>query len=202
MNEPTLRAFVAVELPRRIHDLLEEHQNKLKSALGSASSAIRWTRPESVHVTLQFLGDVPSSMVGKITTAMQEASAGSRPLELALGGIGAFPNASRPRVVWIGLEGDTAELRALASGVSERLKALGYAPDKRFEPHITLGRVREGIRPDELRAITQALAVQAGQQPAKTPFTVDSISLMQSHLQPGGAIYTQLANVELASLQK
>jgi 2'-5' RNA ligase len=200
MNDENIRAFVAVELPREIHDLLEERQNKLRSAMGSAAGAVRWTRPESVHVTLQFLGSVPESLTGKITAAMQDASAGAGPLELALAGVGAFPNASRPRVVWIGLEGDIAELRALAGGLSERLKALGYAPDKRFEPHITLGRVREGIRTDELRTISQALAAQAAHQAEKVPFTVSSISLMQSHLQPGGAVYTQLSNARFASV--
>jgi 2'-5' RNA ligase len=202
MNDQTLRAYVAVELPSRIHELLEERQRKLRSATGSASGAIRWTRPESVHVTLQFLGDVPESMVGRITAAMQDACAGARPLDVSLGGVGAFPNASRPRVMWTGLEGGIAELRTLAVGLSERLKALGYAPDKRFEPHITLGRVREGIRPDELRAISQALASQATQQPPKESFTVSSISLMQSHLQPGGAVYTQLATAQFGSTPK
>jgi 2'-5' RNA ligase len=149
-----------------------------------------------VHVTLQFLGDVPSSMVGQIGSAIQGACAGAKPLHVALNGIGAFPNLARPRVLWIGLEGDIGKLSSLAAGIAERLKPLGYKPDKPFQPHITLGRVRETVRPEELRAISQALPTQA-RRPTTTSFTVGSISLMQSHVQPGGSVYTQLANVKL-----
>jgi 2'-5' RNA ligase len=196
MTEQTLRAFVAVELPVGTHEVLATIQNELRSAMGRASAGVRWTRPESVHVTLQFLGDIPSSRVSEITAAIADACAGAKPLHVALNGIGAFPNVTRPRVLWIGLEGDIGKLSSLAAGIAERLKPLGYKPDKPFQPHITLGRVRETVRPEELRAISQALATQA-RHPTTTAFTVGSISLMQSHLQPGGSVYTQLANVKL-----
>jgi 2'-5' RNA ligase len=167
--------------------------------MGRASGTIRWTRAESVHVTLQFLGNVPANLVPQISAAVKEACEGTGPLNLVLGGIGAFPNVGRPRVVWIGIEGDTCRLRALATTIGQRLEPLGYKPDKPFEPHITLGRVRETVRPDELRAISQALAAQAARNSPKTSFTIRSVSLMESHLQPGGSVYTRLASVELGS---
>jgi RNA 2',3'-cyclic 3'-phosphodiesterase len=199
MPEPTLRAFVAVELPAEIHDLLETRQNELRGAMGHASGGVRWARAEGVHVTLQFLGNVPASLVPEISAALKEACEGTSPLNLVVGGIGAFPNMGRPRILWIGLEGDTGRLRALASGIGQRLETLGYKPDKPFEPHITLGRVRETVRPDELRAISQGLVAQATQHSLKTSFTIRSVSLMRSHLQPGGSVYTQLATVEFGS---
>src|SRR5436305_14774454 len=106
MPEPTIRAFVAVELPAEIHDLLETRQNELREAMGRASAGIRWTRAESVHVTLQFLGNVPASLVPEISAGLKEACEGTGRLNLVVGGIGAFPNIGRPRVVWIGLEAD------------------------------------------------------------------------------------------------
>jgi 2'-5' RNA ligase len=199
MPEPTLRAFVAVELTAEIHDMLEARQNELRSAMGRASGGVRWSRAESVHVTLQFLGNVPMSLVPDISAALKVACEGSSALNLAVGGIGAFPNIGRPRVVWIGLEGDTVRLRALATAIGKRLEPLGYKPDKPFEPHITLGRVRESVRPDELRAIAQALAAQGALGASKVSFMVRSVSLMESHLQPGGSVYTRLASAELGS---
>ncbi len=199
MPESTLRAFVAVELPAEIHNLLETRQNELRGAMERASGGVRWTRAESVHVTLQFLGNVPVGLVPEISAALKEACRGSGPLNLVVGGIGAFPGIGRPRVVWIGLEGDTGRLRALATAIGQRLEPLGYKPDKPFEPHITLGRVRDTVRPDELRAISQALTAQAARNPPKTSFTVKSVSLMESHLQPGGSVYTRLASAEIGS---
>jgi 2'-5' RNA ligase len=137
--------------------------------------------------------------VPEISAALSEACEGTGPLNLVVGAIGAFPNIARPRVVWIGLESDIGRLRALALTIGQRLEPLGYKPDKPFQPHITLGRVREAVRPDELRVISQALTAQAARNSPKTTFTVNAVSLMESHLQPGGSVYTQLASAELGS---
>lgn len=194
-NSPTIRSFVAVELPEEIHRLLDAQENNLRTAMGRAAGAIRWTRPESVHLTLQFLGDIPVAHTDRISAAITDACKGAQPLKLTVHGIGAFPNVSHPRVLWVGLEGDTEPLRNLSSRISERLKPLGYKPDKPFSPHITLGRIRDTVRPDELRAISEVLASQASQRNQNAIFTVDSVSLMESHLQPGGSVYTQLATI-------
>src|SRR4051794_7816732 len=100
MQEPTVRAFVAVELSDEIRRLLERWQGELRAAMGRAETAVRWTRPESVHVTLQFLGDVPIDLVSRIGEAIRQGCVGAQPVKLAVGGIGAFPNSGRPRVLW------------------------------------------------------------------------------------------------------
>jgi len=186
---------VAVELPEEIRDVLETQQNTLRSAMGRAAGAVRWTRPESVHLTLQFLGDIPTGHVASISEVIADACAGAKPLGLTLDGIGAFPNLSRPRIVWVGMQGDIEPLRKIASRIAELLKPLGYKPDKPFSPHITLGRIRDTARTDELRAISDALTSQASRRASNAAITVNSISLMESHLQSGGSVYTQLANL-------
>ncbi len=178
--------------------MLASRQDGLRSAMSGAERAIRWTRPESIHVTLQFLGDIAASLTGEITAGIVAACAGARSVRLALGGMGAFPNVNRPRVVWVGLEGDITGLRAIESAIGEQLRPLGYKPDKPFQPHITLGRIRETARPDELRAISQALA-QYVSAPESAGFAINGISLMQSHLQAGGSVYTQLAFVPIGA---
>jgi 2'-5' RNA ligase len=191
-----IRAFIAVELLHEIRRLLAKQQDELKRAMGSTERGVRWSRSEGVHLTLQFLGNVPPSVIPSISQAIRDACAGAQPASLSLGAVGAFPNVTRPRVLWVGLEGDIGKLSSLAGSIAERLKPLGYKPDKPFQPHITLGRVRETVRPDELRAISLALSAHVN-RPAKSTFVVSSISLMQSYLQAGGSVYTQLANVKL-----
>jgi 2'-5' RNA ligase len=98
-------------------------------------------------------------------------------------------------VIWIGLEGNLQPLFDLERDIGRALTPLGYKPDKPFSPHLTLGRVREHIKPNEAAAIAQVLllAPAAKRPPRSVSFTANSISLMQSTLQPGGSVYTQLA---------
>ena len=193
----TIRTFVAVELPAEIRKRLADTQAQLRGFMGGAEKAVRWSRADGVHLTLQFLGDVPSDSIPSILGAVRAGCVGTSPIQLVLGGVGAFPTIQKPRVLWLGLAGDTGRLQTLQTSIAKQLGALGYQPDKPFKPHITLGRVREHVTRDELAAISQALQ-QVGSQPvAPTSFTAREVSLMKSDLQPAGAVYTALGVVEL-----
>jgi 2'-5' RNA ligase len=195
----TVRAFVAVELPDAVLAHLEAVQRDLQQALGWVASAVRWVRPEGIHLTLQFLGDVPRAQIPDIEQALREACEGAHPTQLRTAGLGAFPNANRARVLWIGIEGNLQPLFDVERAIGQALSPLGYKPDKPFNPHLTLGRVREHIKPNEAAAIAQVLllAPAAKRPPTTVAFTADSVSLMQSTLQPGGSVYQQLASIEL-----
>ena len=193
----TIRAFVAVEPPEDVLAHLEAVQRGLRQSLGRAESAVRWTRPEGVHLTLQFLGDVPRTQVPSIEAALRKACEGARTAQVRTAGLGVFPNPNRPRVLWIGLEGDLQPLFDVERAIGKALSPLGYEPDKPFKPHLTLGRVRDHIRPDEAAAIAQTIAQSAKHPPTAAAFTADSVSLMQSTLQPGGADYRELARIRI-----
>jgi RNA 2',3'-cyclic 3'-phosphodiesterase len=201
-DSDTIRAFVAVELPERVLASLARIQGDLRGHLGQASSAVRWTRPEGLHITLQFLGDIPAAMVDAIGEALGSAVADEHVTRLAIGGLGVFPNEKRPRILWVGLEGDVAGLNGIANAVARALKPLGYSPDKAFKPHITLGRVRENARPDEVRAIAQALAqVKDRMGQHREEFTAAAVSLMKSKLGPGGSVYTRLEHASIGRME-
>ena len=190
-----IRTFVAVEMPAEIRYLLAGKQDELRALMGGAQRAVRWSRPEGVHLTLQFLGDVPLEAVDAILDAVRAGCVGATPVALRLGNVGAFPAIERPRVLWLGLDGDTMQLQTLQAGIAKQLGALGYKPDKQFQPHITLGRVRDGVTKDELASISQALR-HAGKPPtSRTSFTAHHVSLMKSDSRPGGAVYTALGVV-------
>jgi RNA 2',3'-cyclic 3'-phosphodiesterase len=200
-TQPTIRTFVAVELPEDVKQALTSAQEGLRAHMGRAANAIRWTRPEGIHLTLQFLGDVAEASIPEIVKALQTASMGSRHVSLALGGLGVFPNLRRPRVLWAGLDGTPEAVKGLQRlhrAVSEGLTPLGFKPDKGFDPHLTLGRVRDSVRPNELAAISDVISTQANSLVPRLALQIDAISLMKSDLQPGGSIYTRLASLELA----
>ncbi len=192
-----MRAFIAVELPEEMRDLLAARQDVLRAAMGRAAEAVRWSRPEGTHLTLQFLGDVPEELIPRIADGMREGCAGQKEVGLALGRIGAFPGITRPRVLWIGLEGDTGRLVTLQARIAEHLQKLGYRPDKLFQPHVTLGRMRDTARRDELDKVSRTLKQQENKPIERKPFTAYHVSLMKSELRPGGSVYTELAGIDL-----
>lgn len=202
-NGETIRAFIAIELAAETKRLLGEAQEELRGSLGRAAGAVAWTRPEAMHLTLQFLGETPVSVLGGIGEGIRRACEQATPFSLRVGGLGAFPNARRPRVVWVGVEGDEGAMRALHAlqgAVTSEMGPLGFKPDKSFNPHLTLGRVRERAGRDEVAAIGQALERRDAQPPPDS-FGVRGVSLIRSELLPGDSRYTQLAHVELGGVR-
>ncbi len=190
----SLRLFVALELPAPVLRALEAVQERLRA--DAASRAVRWTRPEGIHLTLKFLGDTPADDRDAIAAALREAVRGHAPLTLRAEGLGCFPNPGRPRVVWVGLTGDLAPLEALQRSVEAALEPLGFPAERRgFSPHLTLGRARREAATAEVKALGRLIAATAvGEIGA---WTADSVSLMRSELRPDGARYTCLASVPL-----
>ncbi|HPC47691.1 MAG TPA: RNA 2',3'-cyclic phosphodiesterase, partial [Deltaproteobacteria bacterium] len=105
-----IRTFVAIDLPTDIKQSLASPIERLKSR----NPAVRWVRPDAMHITLKFLGDIPEDAVGPVSADLDEISAVTSPLRLGLSGFGAFPGVHRPRVVWVGVTGDTVRLADLA----------------------------------------------------------------------------------------
>jgi RNA 2',3'-cyclic 3'-phosphodiesterase len=179
-----IRAFVAV--------LLDE---ATRAALGAQIARLRdeargvgWVPPDNLHVTLKFLGRVEPARLPAIGAALAGVAAGAGRFDLDVRGLGAFPTPTRPRVIWAGIGRGAEPLAALAGGVERGLAGLGFAPEDRpFSAHVTLGRVREPRRDPALAAALGA----GGGRPFGT-VRVARLSLMQSHLSPAGARYTEL----------
>lgn len=190
-----LRLFVAVELPGEVREALSALQDKLRA---SGGAGVRWARPEGVHLTLKFLGDVPGAQVPLVEEALESAARGQAAFSLSLGTTGFFPNPRRPRVFWVGVAGEVERLAELAKQVEERLGALGFPPEERpFSPHLTLARLGEKVTSAQRESFGK-LARSAPWQPNHA-FTVDGVSLIRSQLHPEGAIYTCLRRVPLST---
>jgi 2'-5' RNA ligase len=187
-----IRAFIAFPLP----DPVIAHLRTLQESLGEAGlDDLRFVRPENIHLTLRFLGDVDPSAVDGIADAMTEAAADTPPLSLTAKGIGAFPTVRKARVVWAGLAGATAELISFQGRVAEALELRGFPRERRrFTAHLTLARVRERQTVDPERLVAAMESLNALASP---PFSAGELTLFQSELRPGGAVYTPLRRAPL-----
>ena len=163
---------------------------------GNIPSEIRWVNPDGIHLTIKFLGDVPSEEIAGITEAMGRTAAKIIPFYVGLSGLGVFPNSKEPRVLWAGVDGDLATLTQLQESTEQELAAAGYPKDRRrFNPHLTLGRIRRHASEQTKRNIGPM--VTSHQIPGSEQWTVQSVELIQSHLGPEGATYTTLAKASL-----
>ena len=184
-----VRAFIAVDISSEARDALAEVQRSLQ---GQGVTSVRWVRPEGVHLTLKFLGEIDSVAVGGIMDGLKRAAKGIGPLNLCLGEIGAFPSVGAPRVIWVGMEGDLERLRALQGQIDEEMHSAGGFPreGRPFAPHLTLGRMRENATGGERRGAGEALTQVALE--SAVSWEVKEVNLMRSTLTPQGAVYDVL----------
>ncbi len=196
-RSPTVRVFVALDLPATAKEILRQTVEELVKVL---PSGIRWVDPSGIHLTLKFLGDVDTGKVDALLTAMERATGAfeGSTLPLILSSLGVFPNAREPRVLWAGVEGDLEALGRLQTLVDQELAELGFARERRpFRPHLTLARVRDQVSQHERRRIGEAVgqASLAG----KHGWESQEIHLIRSTLTPNGAIYDSIGVKPLAA---
>lgn len=187
-----MRLFFALELPSEIKTALGALQTEMRQT----RAAIGWTKPENMHLTLRFLGEVEAAALPALKEICVQTAQQTAPLRLTLNGIGFFPNDRKPIVLWAGLADAANALPALHQALETRLTSLGFArEDKPFRPHLTLGRFKA---PDNAQTLVKL--AQAYQLPA-LQFTVTELVLMQSQLHPAGSIYTPLIHTPFDTSQ-
>ncbi len=170
-----------------IADFIEE--------LRTLNAGIRWTRRTNLHLTIRFLGsDVPAAIVTALDAELSRIASETSPFTLRARGCGVFPNLSRPRVIWIDLQG--SPLIQLADRVEHAAQACGLPAEERgYVPHLTIGRVRDLRRWDLIRSIL----VASNDRPFGAS-TIDSMILYRSVLGPESSTYEELARYPLTAL--
>jgi RNA 2',3'-cyclic 3'-phosphodiesterase len=186
----TLRTFTAVEITPAIR----ARAGKLIAALAGTAADVKWVEPHNLHLTLKFLGDVRQEEIVQVCQAMTRGAAQVEAFELDVRGAGAFPNAARPRTVWLGAGEGREPMVVLHDRVEAALAKLGYRQEhRRFQTHLTIGRVRgTGAGIVELGKLLQQQAdFQAGRM------AVGKVTLFSSTLTPDGPIYDVLGTAPL-----
>ena len=185
----SIRCFIAIEIPETIQNQLARIQGALRNQIQKAS----WVKPGNIHLTLKFLGDVDHASLESIGKAVGLVAIRYRSFSLRFGGIGAFPNLARPRVIWVGVKVGRERICNLAEDINLALSGCGFSFDtKKFNPHLTITRLKGRI---DLRPYV----VQYHQYNRldSAEMMVDTISLIQSQLRPQGAIYSTLQSYPL-----
>ena len=187
--QQSIRTFIALELPPAVTLLLHKVQQELKRLKIRA----RWVRPENIHLTLKFLGDINPDHIDKIGAAMAGAAIEFPPVTLTVRGIGVFPGIKRPRVIWMGLGGDIRSLLALQSRLEQELAEAEFPKDKRsFKAHLTLGRLKQSVNPAVIRQMISEYATLSSDE-----FVCNQVILFKSDLKPSGAVYSKLKQTKL-----
>ena len=182
-----IRAFIAIPLSDEMLATLGHIAAQLRQ--GPGGGAGRWVRPEGIHLTLKFLGDVPGERLSVIGAVLDKVCRAHAPFALRLAALGCFPNARRPRVIWAGVEEETGRLERLQAAVERELAREGFPrEERRFTPHLTLARVHERAAREEVAALGSAVATYTAVE--MPTMTARAVLLIQSDLRPGGAVYT------------
>ena len=178
----TVRCFAALPVPASAAAALE----RVVAPLRGGTWPVRWVRPEGIHITLKFYGEVAEDRAESIAESLDFAAEGIAPLGLSFAGFGAFPAPDRPRVLWAGIEAPPS-LEILQDRVETRAEAMDFPGEGIvFRPHVTIGRVREGER------IPRAECDRLLATELTTHFSADRVVLFKSVPGPGGAVYTPL----------
>jgi 2'-5' RNA ligase len=185
----SIRTFIAFKIPEHVLSAI----GKIQEVLKSYKFNIKWVRPESIHLTLKFLGNIDSATVGQIESVLRDTVKPYVPFSIQAKGLGVFPGVKRPRVIWIGITGQIDQLIGLQRNLDKDLSAIGFSRDKRpFKGHLTLGRAKGSIDANRMRSVlTMYNEFEA------EPFTVGPLILYKSDLHPTGAVYTELFQVVL-----
>jgi RNA 2',3'-cyclic 3'-phosphodiesterase len=183
-----MRLFAAVPIP----DPARGQILALLAQLREGSWPVRWVHDEGLHMTLKFFGEVADERLDVIAEALRFAAAGAGPLALRLGDLGAFPSRSRPRILWVGIEAPPS-LELLQDRMERGCEAIGFPPEGApFQPHVTLGRVREGQRLPPRGLDDHAETFE------RVPFVAQELVLYESVLTTGGPRYESRLTLDLA----
>ena len=187
-----IRSFVAIELPRQ----LKQELDRLQKQLMVEKPQIKWVKPDGIHLTLKFLGNVDTAKIDSITQAVAESARQVPPFRLNIQGLGAFPNLKRVQVVWVGLGGELDKLSRLYQLLEPKLARLGFPPEQRpFKPHLTLARLGNEATPEERQRFGQLIAGTRFEPDYS--FEAGALSLMRSQLTGGGAIHSRISSALL-----
>ena len=175
-----MRVFIAVDLPDHIRRAFQDLQRELRPT----TNAARWVAPESIHITLKFIGEIPEKRLSVVDEGLKGLT--WKPFSITVRGVGFFPGSRSPRVFWAGMKAPT--MLGLSEELDARLERLGFEREKRaFRPHITLARARD-VRIDS--SLVKASSKFADHHFGS--FTVDRVFVFQSTLKPAGAVYNKV----------
>jgi 2'-5' RNA ligase len=188
-----IRSFLAFELPEDIKTIV----TRVSGEIRKSSLDVRWVRPESIHLTVVFMGDVRSDQIPSMGESLGAVCANHGSFSISLKPMGCFPNSRNPRVIWLGIDGDLGRMSRFRDDLQAALAPFGIKEEERaFRPHLTLGRFKKpGKRQPELEQLL------AKYRDVSSPACIlDELGFFRSDLKPGGAVYTKMLSWHLSGI--
>lgn len=183
--------FCAVELPPEVKEHVGAHVARLRGSAAPGAKA-SWERPEKLHLTVKFIGEIDEAQVESLSHAAERASSGVEPFRLSLEGTGAFPTRGLARVLWLGVADASGRLARLHARLEDECTREGFPRERReFSPHLTLARLRVPAGARELAALHK----ETDFEPVSFPVT--QLKVIRSELGPDGSRYTTVTSHEL-----
>lgn len=182
-----MRTFIAIELPEEIKNRLKSLQERLKTA----GADVKWVEPQNIHLTLKFLGETNDKKIKDIASVVRQVAENNPGFTMRISGLGGFPDAESPRVIWVGIAKGGEEIKAVAADLEERVAKLGIPKEKRlFSGHITIGRTRSALN---LGGLVQSIKDNAQKTGEIAEFNARGITFFKSTLTPKGPTYEPIA---------
>jgi len=186
-----MRAFIAIDLPAEIKAALAKIQNRLKTSLPK----INWVKPENLHLSLKFLGDISLNQLEDIRQVIEEITKTACPVQIKLETPGVFPSPALAKIIWLGTEQLPDRLKQLVEELDSKLCQIGFAREKRpFQAHITIGRIKHNIITADLKKELGLLEKELDN--LDLSFTLPGLTLFQSVLGRQGPTYSILSEVK------
>ncbi|MBI4979130.1 MAG: RNA 2',3'-cyclic phosphodiesterase [Spirochaetes bacterium] len=182
-----VRAFIAIKMPADIQTAIYGETAGLRTKI---RASVRWVPAKNMHLTLLFLGDIPSADVDAYARMLAEQTKAAHPFDIRISGIGAFPDKRHPHVIYAGIQAPD-DLSTLQRTIASGAESLGYRPEERaYTPHLTLGRVIQNSGTSDAAHIGRAL--ESAQFVMPDIIRVDAVHLLKSELTPDGPVYTSM----------
>jgi len=189
----TIRVFIALDISDPACSALSGVINRLRTTIPRGA---RWVDPKGIHLTLKFLGNIDPALTGGILESLCRIGLESSSFSLCLAGLGVFPNQREPRVLWAGVEGDMEPLTGLQEKVEGAMADQGFTRERRgFNPHLSIGRVRDRIASSERQKIGAAI-LSHSLEPTE-PWTADTMHLFRTTFTPNGSIHDIIGSAPL-----
>ncbi|MCX7732547.1 MAG: RNA 2',3'-cyclic phosphodiesterase [candidate division WOR-3 bacterium] len=184
-----IRSFVAVDTSVSVRG---ELARLVKDLEVKTEFSVKWVKPEQMHITLAFLGEVTSEFVQNAESRLKQSIAGFPEFSCQLAGLGAFPSVNRARVIWAGVGTGADRVIALQREVVQTLMRIGFVPERRpFSPHLTLGRMRVPVNVQFINSVSFV----------SSEWRVSELIIYQSELHPSGPVYTPLVRLQLSTAE-
>lgn len=176
-----MRTFIAIPVPQDIKEMAAS----VRKSLEGTGADVKWVEEENYHITVKFLGDIDPQMVDNIYIHLNTISENYHSFALKVKGIGFFPNANHPRVIWLGINGELEKANLLGERIDTFLSEEGFEPERKRSFHLTLGRIRSPKGQKELLEEVNKL----NKNIKSRTFLVNKIDFMESRLTPQGPNY-------------